>query len=130
MEKINRSLEGGSSSQPTFRDSSMINWITLKFFDQNKEIEYYESKIKEIVANLRKTLIVCAVFCAIELVKEIILYGFKKIPFNSFYYYFGLLVLFAIMGVSTYKCQRCVHILTPIQLSIICIYFCFFYLYV
>ena len=108
----------------------MINWITLKFNDANKEIEYNEAKLNEIIQTIKKILVLCFVFASIELIKEIILYALKKIPFTSFYYYFGLLVIFLFILIVSYKFTNRITIMIPILLAILCIFFCFNYFYI
>jgi hypothetical protein len=44
----------------------MMNWITLKFNDSNKEIEYSEVKSREIIGTIKKILILCFTFSVVE----------------------------------------------------------------
>jgi hypothetical protein len=129
IEKINRSLEGDSNNF-TFRDSSMMNWITLKFNDSNKEIEYNDTKSKHIINTIRKIILLCFIYAGIELVKELVLYFMKKIPFVSFYYYFGLIIIFLMILLITYKFEDKVRYLIPVILVVLCIFYCFYNFYV
>jgi hypothetical protein len=119
----------GGDWSDSFRDSSMMNWMTLKFNDSNKEIEYNELKTREILLILRKILAICLIFGTVEMIKEITLYACGKIPFVSFYYYFGLLILFFIILICSYKFNKKVHVMMPVFLTILSIFYCFNYFY-
>jgi type IV secretory pathway component VirB8 len=104
IEKLNEQRSGISIKK--FQDEAILNWFSLKFNDLNKESEYLDSRRLGKVLKFRKVLIITICFNIVELMKEIILSSLGKIIFESFWFFFGFLLLSMFTLVLTYKLQK------------------------
>lgn len=128
IEKLNEHHSGVSMKK--FQDRAILNWFSLKFNDQNKEIEYIESRLYEKILKFRKVIIITLVFNCMEIIKEITISSLGMIPFDSFWFYFGFSLLALISMVVSYRMKQRIQIINLVSIVLLCVFYIFFYYYI
>ena len=78
----------------------------------------------------RKVLIVTLGFLAAELIKEIALTSLNRIPFTSFWFYFGFAIVCLITLFLTYKWRARLQLVNIVLITFLCIFYSFSYYYI
>lgn len=107
-----------------------MNWISLKFNDQNKEIEYLESRTFDKLIKFRKVIYLTLAFNCAEIIKEITLSAINLIPFASFWFFFGFSIMCLGTLVLSYKMKNSLQLINLASLVFLCFFYTFCYYYI
>ena len=78
----------------------------------------------------RKIIVITLVFNVLEIIKEIILRSTGLIPLQSFWFYFGFILLSCITLLLTYKYQSFLYSANLYFLIFLCLFYSFCYFYI
>lgn len=79
---------------------------------------------------IRKTIVITLVFSILEIIKDIILRSIGLIPLQSFWFFFGFIIISCITLLLTYKYQSFLYITNLVFLVFMCVFYSFCYYYI
>lgn len=89
-----------------------------------------ESRTFDKVRKFRKVLAITIVFNCFEIIKEIALSSLNRIPFASFWFFFGYCIINLVTLATSYRLQKLMQIINLALMIFLCVFYSFCYYFI